>query len=268
MTDEDQKTQAALVRVEQRLSQLEGSTRAALAKIDTALARHDGDIAELRASVQAIEVGLEQSDFMREADEHAIGRDDLGERLARVSAVAENRKLVIDQVREALAKHPAADGPSLVDDLRARLEHFSTKLSEARAEQETDLDAIFEALGAARVRLTGWIARDEWALAIKMAREIRAERDALKKREPIRIETADGDLAARLADVTKARDVVAEHAEIISAVAFELKRDQHDRVEVGEIVGRVQRMKAEALRLGNERNDARRAIDAIRKLAT
>lgn len=103
-----------------RLSQLEGSTRAALLRMDKRINVHDGDLAEqlermnaTRDQIQAIEVGLEQSDFMREADAAPIGRPDY----AIHAPIVTDRR--IDERTVERTYSPGAIDPTRLDVLEA-----------------------------------------------------------------------------------------------------------------------------------------------------
>jgi len=187
-----------------RLSQLEGSTRAALAKIETALARHDGDIAELRdvahapfdfaplvARIDTLESGFDVLAGKRlpleprRADQDAIEAFDALRRLCDALDVLPDvgASMIPMRIEEAIAM-----AHETVEDLRVhreRVTHLSAKLTEARAEQERDLANLFEALGGTdatepRPRTT---ARHAWQALIE---QVRRTADALREEQGLR----------------------------------------------------------------------------------
>lgn len=157
--------------IARRLSALEGSTRAALQRIDTALARHDGDVAELRASRGA---GIVTGPTERDADDIEFYRDladKMREERDKAKGIADgweaDRALACAMLRESLGAPAGSSWSTLAerskalraerDDLERRLEiwqrtaaDLERERDEARAELRALVTKIDAALGARR----------------------------------------------------------------------------------------------------------------------
>lgn len=171
MGEEPEEDQVTTPDLAARLSALEGSTRAALQRIDTALARHDGDVAELRAALAdsqrisseratALEAVAHERDALLERVDAREFHDDLVvkacEAVDRVHGThgdgswATFRVRLVDALRERMAQpaqvlalaDAAMTGPSErdADDLRRSLEIWQ----QTAAELEQERDAACE----------------------------------------------------------------------------------------------------------------------------
>ena len=157
-----------------RLSQLEGSTRAALAKIEKALARHDGDLAELHGRATAIATGADDAI-------HAIHA-----KLAPLVASHVGMGEIVEPTERA------------IDDLAVVMEERDT----ARAERSV---ALVER-DQARAALAEALVQRDGAMSDRSAFLHAGEQRALQL---VEARAAIADLEARLAAMSRARDVCA-----------------------------------------------------------